>query len=226
MYRIAMILTVCMLAGAQPGNAQQSRYFVKAGKKSICYVGKKSEQSSIIAKALAGDIQFLSPYFPELEKTAVRFKISRRFDTLKTRPTWGTVWLPKRYRHYIIFVSDHCDSLISPISFANLSSTARLGVLSHELSHVSDFSKKSTFQMLRIALGHLSKFYMDSLEYHTDEICIKHGLGEYLEAWSRTIRTRMHTRYWRGSDYATVPDTHIERYMNPDTIKKAMEGLR
>ena len=64
---------------------------------------------------------------------------------------------------------------------------------------------------------------MDSLEFHTDKICIDHGLGSGLETWSSYIRNTMHTTYWRGADFVNKGDTHYERYMNPYTIERYMQ---
>jgi hypothetical protein len=55
-------------------------------------------------------------------------------------------------------------------------------------------------------------------------ICIQHGLGKDLEAWSSYIRKTMHTVFWRGADYVYRGDTKYERYMNPATIEKHLPG--
>ena len=104
--------------------------------------------------------------------------------------------------------------------FNHLTVEARVGVIGHELSHVVDFSGKNTWQCFKAGVGHLSAHYLDRFEYNTDMICIKHGLGKDLEAWSSYIRNTMHTTFWRGADYADKPDNRHERYMNPSTIEK------
>ncbi|HTE12128.1 MAG TPA: hypothetical protein VK645_14185, partial [Chitinophagaceae bacterium] len=72
----------------------------------------------------------------------------------------------------------------------------------------------------KVAAGHLSPRYLDRFEYNTDMICIQHGLGKDLEAWSSYIRKTMHTVFWRGADYVYKGDSKYERYMNPSTIEK------
>jgi hypothetical protein len=117
-------------------------------------------------------------------------------------------------------MSNKTTQKLMPLMFANLSEEARLGVIGHELSHVVDFSGKNTWQCFKVAVGHLSANYLDSFEYNTDMICIKHGLGKDLEAWSSYIRNTMHTAFWRGADYADKNNYRHERYMNPSTIEK------
>ena len=159
-------------------------------------------------------------YFPELENVPVKFRIKRSFATLKTRPSFLSMFMPKGHRSYVITISNKTIQKLSPITFEHLPENARIGILGHELSHVADFSKKTMWQSFKTAFGHLSKHYPDSLEYHTDKICIEHGLGKELETWSSYIRNTMHSQYWRGADFVNKGDTHYERYMNPSTIEK------
>lgn len=162
--------------------------------------------------------------FPELQNVPVKFRVKKSFATLKTKPTFFSMFKPKEHRTYVITISNKTIQKLMPITFANLPENARIGIIGHELSHVVDFSKKTTWQSFKVAFGHLNKHYMDSLEFHTDKICIDHGLGKDLETWSSFIRNTMHTVFWRGADYVNKVDTHFERYMNPSTIEKYIKA--
>lgn len=159
-------------------------------------------------------------HFPELKNVPIRFKIIKSFATLKTRPAFWSLFKPKGKRSYVITISNQTQQKLMPISFEYLPELARIGIIGHELSHVSDFSKKTAWQSMMVAFGHLSRHYMDSLEFHTDKICIEHGLGNELETWSRFVRNTMHTTYWRGADFVNVVNNKFERYMNPSTIER------
>jgi hypothetical protein len=159
-------------------------------------------------------------YYSELRNVRVKFRIKRSFATLKTKPTFLSMFMPEGHRSYVITISDKTIRKLMPLTFANLPVNARIGVIGHELAHVVDFSKKTTWQSFKVALGHLNKHYMDSLEFNTDRICIDHGLGKNLETWSSYIRSTMHTAFWRGADCVNKVNTHFERYMNPGTIEK------
>ncbi len=163
-------------------------------------------------------------HFPELKHVPVRFRIKKSFSTLKTRPTFLSVFMPKRHRSYVITISNKTIQKLMPIMFANLSRDARVGIIGHELSHVADLSGKNTWQCFKVFVGHLSPRYLDHFEYNTDMICIKHGLGKDLEAWSSYIRNTMHTSFWRGAGYVNKGDDKHERYMNPSTIEKNISG--
>ena len=161
-------------------------------------------------------------HFPELKNVTIKFRVKRSFATLKTRPAFFSMFMPRGHRSYVITISNKTTTKLIPLMFSNLSSEARTGVIGHELSHVLDFSKKNDWQCFKTAVGHLSPRYLDHFEYNTDMICIQHGLGKDLEAWSSYIRTTMHMVFWRGAGYVYKGDSKYERYMNPSTIEKNM----
>jgi len=165
-------------------------------------------------------------HFPELKNVTIRFKIKKSFSTLKTRPGFFSALMPKGHRSYIIVISNKTIQKLMPLMFSHLSYEARVGVIGHELSHVVDLSGKSTWQCFKVLVGHLSASYLDHFEYNTDMICIRHGLGKDLEAWSSYIRNTMHTAFWRGSDYVNKNNAGHERYMNPSTIEKNIGATR
>lgn len=134
--------------------------------------------------------------------------------------------LPRGRRSYVVIISNKTIKRLTPITFQNLPEAARIGVIGHELSHVVDFSRKTTWQSLLVAAGHFSKRYMASLEFNTDKICIDHGLGEPLYNWSSYIRQTMNTTNWRGVDFVFKPNRQRERYMNPGTISKYIDVVR
>ena len=159
-------------------------------------------------------------HFPELKNVTIKFRVRKSFATLKTRPTFLSMFMPRGHRAYVITISNKTAARLIPLTFENLDPEARAGVIGHELSHVVDFSRKNAWQCFTTAVGHLSPRYLDKFEYHTDMICIQHGLGKDLEAWSAYIRKTMHTVFWRGAGYVYKGDTRYERYMNPSTIEQ------
>lgn len=164
-------------------------------------------------------------HFPELKQTSIKFRLHSSHATMKTRVSMWSLLNRRDKRKYVITISTRSVSKLEPILFSNLPEEAKVGVLGHELSHVSDFSKKSFFKCVNVGMSHMSQSYVDSLEFNTDKICIMHGLGTELEAWSSFIRNTMGVENWRGSDFVNKPESHVERYMNPSTIEKEMDIL-
>ena len=158
-------------------------------------------------------------YYPELKSTAILFRIKKRHTPLITRSTWMGLLQSKSKRHFVITISKKTESILQPILFSNLPFNAQIGVIGHELGHVTDFSAMNTFRIIRHAARNISSKYIDRFEFRTDSICIAHGLGYQLLDWSRYIRKTMHSENWDGPDYAHKQMSR-ERYMNPATIRK------
>ena len=62
-----------------------------------------------------------------------------------------------------------------------------------------------TSQILKHAIRNVSSRYIDRFEFKTDSICIAHGLGYQLLAWSSFVRQKMHRENWDGADYVHQP---------------------
>jgi hypothetical protein len=162
-------------------------------------------------------------YFPELAATRIEFRFKHSNTSFDTRPALGSVFKKRSHREYIITMSDSSDAVLAPLQLKNLPYNAQIGVIAHELSHVSDFNDHHFLGLVRLGLGHLSRKQVDRFERKTDSLCIAHGLGYQLLAWSRFIRETMHTENWTGSVNIHKGPMKREKYMNPSTIQKQIE---
>jgi hypothetical protein len=162
-------------------------------------------------------------YFPELKSMHIHFVVKKAYTPLSTRPAFSSMIKQKKRRTYLVTISNQTIDTLNHLLYKNLGFTEQVGVMGHELSHVVDFDSKNLFQSAGNAIGHLSKHFVDKMEYKTDLICIQHGLGKYLETYSMHVRKTMHVENWRGVDHVFEKNDHIERYMNPATIEKYMQ---
>ena len=161
-------------------------------------------------------------HFPELKDTNIIFRIKKAYTPLTTKPEFSSVFKPKDHRTYIITISNETADTLTRLLFKNLTFEEQVGIMGHELSHVVDFDSKNFPQEVGNGIAHISKKYVDKMEFNTDRICIMHGLGKYLEAYSMHVRQTMHVHNWRGVDFVNEKNETHERYMNPDTIEKYM----
>ncbi|MEO6452838.1 MAG: hypothetical protein ABIN97_02135 [Ginsengibacter sp.] len=163
-------------------------------------------------------------YFPELGDIKIEFRFKHTNTSFSTRPTLLSVLKSSNRRKYIVTISDSSQAILVPLQLKNLSYNAQIGVLGHELTHAADFTHKNFFGLLRVAFGNLSNKYLNRFERYTDSLCIVHGLGYQLLAWSSFIRTTMHRDNWTGSVNIDKGPMLHEKYMNPSTIKKQIEN--
>lgn len=157
-------------------------------------------------------------YFPELKDIHIRFKVKNRTTPLATRPAFFSMFRSAKKRTYIITISKKSTTYLDTIIFKNLNYNAQIGVLGHELGHISDYLNKGFGKMSVIALNEFfSKKAVDKFEFNTDLNCINHGLGYQLLDWSTNVRENLKRVNWLGAVNLTT-DEKSERYMNPTTI--------
>ena len=162
-------------------------------------------------------------YFPELRQTSIEFRIRHAYTPLETTIKPLSIIQISTPRQYIITLSDSSEQALTPILFRNLDFNAQIGVIGHELSHVADFSSRNLISLICLGIDHLSEKATDHFEFSTDSICIAHGLGYQLLAWSYFVRKALHTEFWEGADNIHRPIMTRERYMNPGTILNKMK---
>ncbi|MEO8770203.1 MAG: hypothetical protein ABI402_08965 [Ferruginibacter sp.] len=181
-------------------------------------------QHKIIPVAYEKPILLALCYFPELIDVDIEFRIKHVITPLASRPAWTSILKGKTGRKYVITISDTSNKQLSPILFKELDFDAQVGVIGHEISHVVDFNRKNTLGVLRVGIGNLSSKFLDKFEYGTDSICIAHGLGYQLLAWSIFVRKALMHENWDGADNINSAMTR-ERYMNPGTIRRRIGAI-
>ncbi|MBC5838856.1 hypothetical protein [Flavobacterium muglaense] len=179
---------------------------------------KEFGTNKIIPTLYETQILIALSYFPELKNTIIEFKLKKTNTPLSSRPNFFGLLQSSKKRKYIITISELTNSRLEPILLKNLNFNAQIGVLGHELSHVSDYMTKSFSKMCNLLLIEIfSKNQVDKLESRTDHICINHGLGYQLLDWSKSVRKNLNIDNWRGADNFKYM-TKKERYLNPETI--------
>lgn len=121
-------------------------------------------------------------FYPELEDVHIRFEHKPIYTTMSTRPRLSTCLFGKR--KYVIYVNSNAQEQGS-VCYDSLSIQQKLGIMAHELAHISDYEQQSTLQLLLTGLRYkTSKSFHRELERKTDEITIAHGLADPLYDFS------------------------------------------
>jgi len=176
-------------------------------------------QNKIIPTEFNSVINIALSYYPELCTTKIKFKVKHKMAPLSARPTLVSVFRKPSKRQYLIFISSKTSKKFSPILLKNLSLNAQIGVIGHELSHLSEYQPKRCFFFISLAMKQLSQKSMDKFEFNTDRRIIEHNLGYQLLAWSIEVRQNLNMNKWGGAN-----NPKRERYMNPDTIQNIINA--
>lgn len=179
------------------------------------YRNKKKIPDEIKAQALIA----LS-FYPELENRCITFRFRKRKTPLSSRPRLFSLFKRKQNRKYVITISTKTTSRLEPILFKNLPYNAQIGVLGHEIGHIVEYNQKKNLQIVGLAFKLLNSKYVNSFEFNTDRIAIKHGLGYPLYDWSSYVRKALNIVEWKGAEGTSSVN---QRYMNPETIEKEMK---
>lgn len=180
-------------------------------------------RNKIIPAVYETQILIALSYFPELKNTSIEFRLKKTNTPLSSRPTLTGLLQSAKKRKYIITISEETNPGLEPVLLKKLNFNAQVGVLGHELSHVSDYVTKGFSKMTNLLLIEIfSKKKVDKFESGTDHICINHGLGFQLLDWSKSVRENLKIDYWRGANNLKNKAMD-ERYLNPETIIQIMK---
>ena len=165
-------------------------------------------------------------FYPELRNTKIILRYRKRRTPLSSRPRVWSTFRKKKNRTYVITISIKSNQHLMPILFSNLPYNTQIGVIGHELSHISAYRTQTSGQLLGLYTSLLKSKNVDAFEFSTDSTCIAHGLGHQLLAWSSYVRNALDIPEWRGapkSNYQKKSQNMNLRYMNPATIKNHMD---
>jgi len=175
-----------------------------------------------IPKNIKSQVLTALAFYPELKETRIVFRFRKRTTPLSSRPQVLSTFKKIKNRRYVITISTRLNIKTAPISFHNLPYNAQIGVLGHELAHITEYQRMNSGQLLGLIFKMLKSKYIDEFEYNTDLIAINHGLGYQLYDWSTYVRKALDIPEWRGASDSDFSDRKIsqkQRYMNPQTIE-------
>ena len=192
-------------------------------------LGQYSEftANKIIPIDLTSQVLVALSFYPQLSTTKIIFRNRDRKTPLSSRPSIWSILKKKENRTYIITISSLSSKKLTPILYSNLPYNTQIGVLGHELAHISDYGTKNNWQLLSLFLKLIRSKNVDKFEYRTDRSCIAHGLGYQLYAWSKYVRQKLQIPEWRGEpdrNYKKRKISQPQRYMNPFTIECYMDS--
>lgn len=138
----------------------------------------------------AGVILEALSYYPELIDVKIEFKLGNSgVIPYGTKPSPLSMFREPQKRKYIISLLEEASGPMEMALFKNLSYTARLGVIGHELNHVIQFNKRPKGKLIRFCLAFTIPFFKKRIERGADIATIEHGLGRELYVHATYIRS-------------------------------------
>ena len=123
-------------------------------------------------------------YYPELKNVTIEFIPGELKTTMAARPRIDAIFNSKSERTYRIFINNSIEDS-SGINYEDVPFNARIGLIGHELGHITDYEQKSMFRIILNGIGYISNStYRKNFEKNVDQITIDHGLGYQLYAFS------------------------------------------
>ncbi len=161
---------------------------------------------------------FLVPYqeFADLHGCKIRIKTKKLKTTMTARPGFGSLFLGKKNRQYIIHVNS--DANFDGVLLSDVPSEARIGLFAHELMHIRDYESRKVGGVIKRGLQYLSKNGKKKVEYYTDSLTIAAGFGEHLFQWAAYVLYDSDA----SEEYKAFKS---EIYMSPVTIYNKMSLL-
>ncbi len=164
-------------------------------------------------------------YFPELAQTRIRFEIKKsKGGIISTRPTVSSILRRSSKRSYIVIINDSTEGRRLPV-FSNGGVNGQVGILGHELCHIICFQNKTGLGLMGIAIGHVSRKYMDHFENLTDSMDIERGLGYQLIDWNLYLEKGFRALVPPGSPNPFEKTGARERYMSVEHIRQLMAKI-
>ena len=178
-------------------------------------------QSTYLDTAYAPAFYISLAHYPDLYDTEIHFREKKIKTTAATRPSFWSVFKKPDNRSFWIFINNK-NKQGKSVYYAELPYNAKIGLVGHELSHILDYSRMSSFEMMRMGIKYVfSSKYRQKLEYHVDQQAIDHGLGCQVFTFSDFIINKSqaspnYINYKRK--YYMLPEEIIEYMQISDSI--------
>ncbi len=185
MCRLIMILEG-LNAGIVLGQQKIEREFKPLTQKDVKLIEEQMGENKNVLPEFEKTIYHALAYFPELQKTHIKFKYENINTTLNARPTIFSLLFKKREnRRYVVRINSAKKD--SSIQLSSVSYNAQIGVLAHEFSHFIDYSEKGIWGIFKRLVSYTNKRSKAKFEKEIDQMTIDRGLGWQLHDWAHTV---------------------------------------
>lgn len=159
-------------------------------------------------------------FYPSLRDITVEFRFVKSNHLFFTIVKPSTIHKPGAKRIYYVNISTEIKKEREPLLFRNLNFNMQVGVIAHELAHVTDYMEKSFLQILSIAVLYNSNRYKQKLEKSMDLKTIQQGAGYQLLEYSRYVK-HLQPKHLNDKYYKT----YFDYYLSTAEIEYEIDSL-
>jgi len=116
-------------------------------------------------------------FYPELKETKIIFTDKKIRTTMQAVPGINFIFKSKKSRIYYIYFNNNKGKHKS-IDFGKFSFNSMVGIIGHELGHISYYSHKNSISIIENGFLYIiCPKFKKKYENNTDKIAIEHNLG-------------------------------------------------
>ncbi len=193
---------------------EQSQEFYKLDQDST-YLFELREaygQAKVYPRDMELPILIALAHYPELKDVRIHFLKGTQAVAHSAMPMNGTLFGKRKNRVYLINISTSVRPGLEATQFQNLSYNAQIGVMAHELAHISWYEERNTLELIGAGIAYWFKAFRISMERDTDLRTMERGLPHQLKAWSLQVH-ETHINDGRG-----------DLYWSPEEIDQFIRG--
>jgi hypothetical protein len=133
--------------------------------------------------------------YEELKNVRIKFIEKKINTTAACLPVWYTLLNRRKNRVYKVYINTN-EKKYGGAIMTHVPDSGKIGILGHELGHVVDYSKKSTFGIIVLGIKYLCIHQRSDIEKQVDRITIAHRLGYPLYKFSYYITNDITIPAW------------------------------
>lgn len=180
--------------------AAQVHYEASEDSSSLLALREAYGKQKVYPAEMELEILIALAHYPELKDTRIHFMFREQDVAHSTSPLVGTLFSKKSKRVYMVYISTKVPTDLEGSLSSSMNYNARIGVMAHELAHISWYEQQNAFQLMGAAIGYLFPAYRRNMERATDYSVIGHNLAHQLWAWSTAVH-EIHIADGRGDLY-------------------------
>lgn len=159
--------------------------------------------------------------YPELAHTKIAMELRNHGAPMEANFRLWSLLLPREHRQYVIYLNDGQNTGLDLILLRSLPLDAQVGILAHELGHVTYYHQHNILELGKWGVQYLiNDAFAIEHERSTDLIPIDHGLGHQIYRYAHFVRRDSTCREWYEHYAKGFMDTY---YRTDEEILSVLE---